>query len=373
MLDGMARARIPLPTLASAPLVAVALASLTACPGDDGEGSSGNDEVAATDETTETAGDETGEDGGGPEPCAAQTPAEVLDCVDAEAYTADLEFIADLRVPGSTHWQAVQELCVDRLTELGFSVELHDYGTGVNVLGTLPGDDPTLANEAVIIGAHYDHIPECTGADDNATGVAAVLELARVFSTVETPRPLVVACWDEEELGLIGSDAHAQRTLDEGQVVTAAFAYDMIGFTDDSPNSQSVPEGFDLLFPAEYATLEANEFRADFLFWVSDEATEALGEALDGFAETRGIPTIGAPLTDALKTSPLLADLRRSDHASFWDRDLPAMFLNDTADFRYPSYHCFDGGDDSIAKLDVEFAVDVSAATAGTVAQALGL
>src|SRR5690606_6446465 len=99
----------------------------------------------------------------------------------------------------------VQDLCADRLTELGYEVTLHNYGSGVNVIGRRPG--ATAPDEIVMVGAHYDHIDDCRGADDNASGVAAALEIARVLATVETQRTTMIACWDQEELGLIGSEA----------------------------------------------------------------------------------------------------------------------------------------------------------------------
>jgi hypothetical protein len=301
-----------------------------------------------------------------------QTPEALMDCVEQPRYEEDLQFIADLRVPGSAHWQAVQDLCADRLIELGYEVELQAYGTGTNVLGVRPGTEPAGAGERVVVGAHYDHIDACTGANDNATGVAATLELARVLVDVPTPRTLVIACWDEEELGLLGSHAHAQASLDAGEQLAAVFSLDMIGVASDEPDSQFVPDGFDLLFPDQYAELEANQFRGDFLLWVSDDTMTPIGIAFDGFADLLALPTLGTSLSDELKTSELLIDLRRSDHASFWDLDLPAMLLNDSGEFRYSAYHCADGTDDTLDKLDNGFSVKITKATVATTAVALG-
>lgn len=354
-------------TAKATPIALLATLGCTSEPSSDGETSTTD---ATTDVDTDTDADadasDTETDTGEPA-CPAQTAAELMDCVDPARYADDLEFVADIRVPGTTHWQAVQDMCFDRLAELGYAVELHDYGTGINVLGTRPGTD--AADETVIIGAHYDHIPECTGADDNATGVAAALEAARVLAEVPTSRTIVIACWDEEELGLIGSDAHAQATVDDGDTLSAVFALDMIGYANSEPDTQTVPAGFDLLFPEQYANLEANEFRGDFLFWVTDLAMQPIGEAAVGFSAQVGLPELGATLDDDLKKSDLLADLRRSDHASFWDRDLPGMFFNDTANFRYSAYHCADG-DDALANVDTDFAVKVTQVVTASAATA---
>jgi hypothetical protein len=329
-------------------------------------GSSGNSESVSA---TESAGTES-ETGDPPPACPGQTPAELMDCVDPELWLVDLEFISEERVPDSPKWQEVQDLCADRLTELGYEVTLQNYGTGVNVVGLRLGTD--LPNEHVIVGAHYDHIPGCSGADDNGTGVAAALEVARILADIPTSRTLMITCWDEEETGLIGSAAQAQLALDDGLVITGAFSLDSIGYASSDPNTQVVPDGFNLLFPDEYAELEANEFRGDFLLWVSDDSMAEVGASLNGFAETLGLPTIGTALSDELKLSPLLSDLRRSDHASFWDLDIPAIFFNDTGEFRYGGYHCGDG-DDTIDRVTQDYALDVTKVAVATTAVALGM
>lgn len=329
----------------------------------------GDEEIGATESTDTDTGTST-ETGGEMPACPGLTPAELMDCVDPVRHQDDLEFISEAREPGSAHWQAVQDLCADRLTELGYEVALEDYGTGTNVVGVRQGTDP--AGEWVIVGAHYDHIPACSGADDNGTGVAAALELARILADIPTPRTLVVTCWDEEELGLIGSAAQAQLAIDEGQTIVGVFSLDSIGAASDEPDTQVVPDGFDLLFPDQYAELEANQFRADFLLWVSDDTMIPIGQSLDGFAEQVGLRTLGTSLDDDLKVSPLLADLRRSDHASFWDLDIPAMLLNDTGEFRYASYHCTDG-DDTIDKVDMAFTIAITKVAVASTAEALGM
>jgi Zn-dependent M28 family amino/carboxypeptidase len=294
-----------------------------------------------------------------------------MDCVEQARFEDDLDFVSEVRAPGSDHWQAVQDLCADRLTELGYEVERENYGTGINVVGLRPGTD--AADEWVIVGGHYDHISECSGADDNGSGIAAVLEVARILSDLPTSRTLAITCWDEEELGLIGSAAQAQALLDAGQSIAGVINLDSVGAASSEPNSQVVPAGFDLLFPEQYGELEANEFRADFLLWVSDDTMLPIGDGLDGFADAIGLRTLGAGLDDTLKTAPLLADLRRSDHASFWDLDIPALFLNDTANFRYGEYHCLNGDDDTIDKVDIDFVIKVTKVAVASAGLALGM
>jgi len=305
-----------------------------------------------------------------PAPECNESAIAVSDCVERDRYITDLTEIAAPRPPGDAHWQAVQDLGFDRLTELGYEVELHQYGTGINVIGTLAGT--TLPNEVVLISAHYDHIASCQGADDNATGVAGALEIARVLAGAEYERTVVIALWDQEEVGLIGSRSWALRASQDSTNVIANFNFEMIGYTDTANNSQSVPAGFDLLFPDAVAELVSDGYVGDFIAVVSDDLSETTVTNFASHGERVGLPVVRLPLAAELKNSPLVADLRRSDHASLWEFDYPAMMLTDTANFRNLAYHCV-MGDDTIDRLDHEFTEKVMRATAGAAVDTLGL
>ncbi|MCX4247335.1 M28 family metallopeptidase [Paraliomyxa miuraensis] len=301
--------------------------------------------------------------------CGTDSAAALARCVDTQAIEADVTFIAEIRTPGTPHWLAVQELCADRLTMLGFTVELHEYGTGINVIGRLPGS--TNPDEVVLIGAHYDHVADCLGADDNASGVGGALEAARVLATADDrPRTLAVACWDEEELGLVGSEAWVDGGQAPGETIVAYFNYDMIGYATNTPDTQEIPFGFDAVFPEQYMQVEANEFRGDFILNVADDLATAPAQAFDAHAASLGLTSISVVLDAASKNSDLFSDLRRSDHAPFWFVDIPALFLTDTANFRNPAYHCASGQDDLVA---FDFAALVVGATVGAAAETLGV
>jgi Zn-dependent M28 family amino/carboxypeptidase len=274
------------------------------------------------------------------------------------------------RVPASAHWQVVQDLCASRLTALGFAVERHAYGTGVNVVGVREGDAEPARR--VLVGAHYDHIAGCAGADDNASGVAGALEAARVLSRRRFPRTLVVACWDEEERGLIGSRAYATRARSRAERIDAYFNFEMIGYVDRTPGSQRLPPGTALVFPAAAREYEANQRRGDFVAAIGNaRAAEAMA-SLERSADRLGLPFIPLNLSEELMSSPLVADLRRSDHASFWDTGFPGVMLTDTSEFRYDRYHCR-AGPDVTTGLDRTFSASVVAATVAAAAESLGL
>ena len=286
--------------------------------------------------------------------------------VDSARYAADLNAVTGVRNHGSQAWQEAQDFCAESLAELGFDVERHDYGTGVNVIGTLAGTN----DEQIIVSGHYDAVPNCEGADDNASGVAGTLEAARALVAGDFERTLVVACWDEEELGLMGARAYADRASQEGAEVVGMYSLEMIGYKSDEPNSQLLPPGLDLLFPDQTAMLEANEFRGDFIAIVADEASRSLNDAFERYADSVELPWIELELPDAFLNNPAASDLQRSDHAAFWQVGYPGIMLTDSANFRNLHYHC-SGGPDTADRLDTDFAVKIIKSVVGATATEL--
>ncbi len=326
----------------------------TAVPTTSGDGTSTGDEAGTT---------------GDDNPCN-DSPQALADCVDGAAYAEDLGFIADIRTPGSAHWQAVQDLCADRLTEAGYEVALQNYGTGINVVGRRLGT--TTPEQQVVIGAHYDHIPGCHGADDNATGVAATLEIARMLAQVEFDRTILVACWDEEEDGLIGSEAYVATAVAANDQIVVNFNFDMIGFRSDEMNTQTVPAGFETVFPDQYAAIEASGFRGDFIAVVASSLTHEHALTFAAASDRINLANELLEIPAGAENTPVFDDLRRSDHAAFWEAGFPALFITDTGEFRNDHYHCL-GGPDEVADLDVDFAVGVTRATVEAAAIAAGM
>jgi aminopeptidase YwaD len=122
-------------------------------------------------------------------------------------------------------------------TEVHLRVRLqHEQRRGANVIGVLPGTDPTLARDAIVIGAHYDHLGRAgdgavhPGADDNASGTALVVGLARAFARAGgAPRTLVFALFGGEELGLLGSARYVQQPVWPLERTVAMINLDMVG------------------------------------------------------------------------------------------------------------------------------------------------
>lgn len=293
----------------------------------------------------------------------------LADAVDPARYAADVRLIAAPRPPASTHWQASQDRCAAVFEAAGLTTTRFEAtGAGVSVIGRRRGTQPELPE--LVVGAHYDHIEACAGADDNASGTAAVLELARVLGAREWPRSLTFACWDEEESGLNGSRAWVEAALGEGREIALYLNFDAIAYASSEPDSQRLPPGMGLMFRDEVAKLEARQHRADFIAVLADDAAHTTSLQLLAHAARVELPIALLELPSALKNADALADLRRSDHASFWTHDIPAIFLSDTANFRTDTYHC-QGRPDTVETLDLEFATKVVRTAAGALAERL--
>ena len=120
----------------------------------------------------------------------------------------------------------------DAFAEIGYTPQRHAYPGGSNVFAELPAEDD--AAPVLVIGAHYDTVPGSPGANDNATGVALVLALARHLREIECrSHHLLFVLFDQEEIGLVGSDAFAAFLVDEGLPIEAVHTIDQMGWDAD--------------------------------------------------------------------------------------------------------------------------------------------
>ena len=195
--------------------------------------------------------------------------------------------------------------------------------------------------EIVIVGAHYDTAWGTPGANDNTTGVAAVLALARRFSKSKIDRTLRFVAFVNEEppyfqTGQMGSRVYARRCREKGENVVAMLSLETIGYYNDTPGSQSYPPPFSSLYPSE----------GNFIGFIGNTASRALvREVIATFRKNEQFPSEGAA------AAGLIPGVGFSDHWSFWQEGYPALMVTDTAMFRYPHYH---EPEDTIDKLDFD-------------------
>jgi aminopeptidase YwaD len=201
----------------------------------------------------------------------------------------------------------------------------------------LPGRNPR--RPLILVGAHYDSVPGSPGADDNATGVAVLLELARAFAQRPARSPLRLVAFDLEELGFIGSGHYADHLHQQSTPLGLMLSLEMLGYCCHQPNSQAYPPGLERLYPS------CGNYIAQIGPWQSMPTMVRLWW---GF-RAAGVRSQWLPVVDGGRTVP---DTRRSDHVPFWDLGYPALQITDTANLRNPHYHRVT---DTLETLDLAF------------------
>lgn len=281
---------------------------------------------------------------------------------------ADVAKVAVVRPPGSPGHEAVKRHVVGELERAGFEPELSRFsagGGGQNVIATRAGTKHP--DEIVVLSAHYDHIAGCAGADDNASGVAVILEAARAMIK-PGDRTLVIASWDREEDGLVGSSAWAVAARQRGARIALAISLDGVGYADHRDGSQTLPDGAAAVLPDVAKRLAANHARGDFVAALGDSGAAGSLAFFERAGAAIGQPAFGVELAGLSRL--MLLDAARSDHASFWAVGYPAVLITDTANFRNPRYHC-NGGPDDKGTLDYDMLARVASLVIATTEDAL--
>lgn len=212
------------------------------------------------------------------------------------------------------------------LASFGWQPEAQSFKAGVNLVARQVNSEPTKGK--ILVTAHYDTVRGSLGADDNASAIAAILELARLFpANHSTARSLQLALFDQEETGLRGSLAFVADAANLAQV-EGVINLDMLGYACYIPGCQQYPKGLPVTPPS---------LQGDFIAVVGDQEHLPLLHAFQTQAEQGALPSV---LTLPVPLKGLLTpDLLRSDHAPFWAKNIGAVLVSDTANFRNPHYH----------------------------------
>ena len=201
----------------------------------------------------------------------------------------------------------------------------------------------TRHDHVVVVGAHYDSVAGSPGANDNGSGVAALLALARTFSQrAPANRTLRFVFFVNEEPPFfttadMGSRIYARRCAERGEDVRAMLSLETIGYYDDAPGSQTYP-----VPPLQWIYPNRGTFIA---FVANLRSAVLLRRVTRAFRKSTPIPARGAALPG------FIPGVAWSDHWSFWQEGFPALMVTDTAPFRYPHYH---SPHDTPDKLDYE-------------------
>lgn len=208
-----------------------------------------------------------------------------------------------------------------------------------NIEATMAGT--SRPHEILVVGAHYDTVSGCPGANDNATGVAAVIELARRFAAAPRPRTIRFLAFVNEEPPFfrtqqMGSVVYANAAKARGDRIVGMLSLETMGYYSEVKGSQQYPAPIALLYPDT----------GNFIGFVSNVASaRLLLKARRAFKRRTAFPVQSAAVPDAIP------GVGWSDHWAFWQAGYPAMMVTDTAPFRYPWYHT---AEDTPEKVDYE-------------------
>jgi len=219
-------------------------------------------------------------------------------------------FISDVDFPAPSHPH-------DQI-----AIELNQ-GTFANIHAMKKGK----TDKRIVVGAHYDAVASSPGADDNASAVAVLVELAHLLKeTTELNCDVELVSYDLEEAGCLGSQYHAKKLKAQNVDVVCMLGMDLVGYYSDKENSQDYPVSAMSLL---YGT------KGDFLVMTGrQEDAKLLADATKAFRSAAMLKVISLPAPKGLEDL-----LSRSDHAPFWQEGYHALFFTDTAEFRNKNYH----------------------------------
>ncbi len=235
---------------------------------------------------------------------------------------------------------------------------------GANVVAVKNG---ATTGDAVVVVAHHDTVPDSIGADDNTASVVALLSLARVLAPATFRRTVILAAVDMEEAGFFGARALVTSLVPERGVV-GAVVLETMSFTAREPRVQALPPFVGALYVGQVRRIRRRGSIGDFtnVMYRRDSAGLAVrfAEALEHLAGRGAAVLTRDPLDLAVspaiaRIAPFVHDFARSDHVPFWEAGLPAIMINDTANFRNPNYHL---ASDTPETLDYERLADITAA-----------
>ena len=257
------------------------------------------------------------------------------------------------------------EYLAARLAEYGWATSGQPFRalgkSYFNILGVKwpPGRPAKDGPAPLLIGAHYDTVVGSPGADDNASGLAVLLEAADRLRHLVVARPVWLAAFCLEEHGLLGSRAFISGLKQTGQPVDGAIVLECVGYASRDAGSQRTPPGVPISLPSigNFLGIVGNEASRDLLATVERNARRVAPNT----------PTIALAVPGRGES---LHDVRRSDHAAFWDEGYRAVMLTDTANFRNPHYH---QPSDTLDTLDLDFLEGVSEIVVGCIEDLAGL
>lgn len=278
-----------------------------------------------------------------------------------------VELAAEVRPAESERLEWSRQYVERHLSDAGWDVTRHafeaetDMGEtlrGINLIARHPSASPSSTGR-FCVGAHLDSRPDSPGADDNASAVAALLEIARLIPSHgfdETMLDLELVAFDLEENGMLGGVEHARLAKANGVDLRGMVSLEMLGYRDARPGSQSLPKPLVGLYPDT----------GDFIAVIGNQnSTQLIERFAEGMQTVDGLPVERLQVPE---NGTLLQATRLSDHSPFWDAGYAALMVTDTSFMRNPHYHM---PSDTPDTLDWEFLRDVTQGSLEAVAYVL--
>jgi len=291
---------------------------------------------------------------------------QIIEQIDSNRLKQNVQLLEGIRhrTTGATHLEAVRDSLLARFQQYDLETRIHQFPynnyTGENIIGKK--SSAVNDTRTYIVDGHYDTVDDSPGADDNASALAGILEIARVLAPLQLTSAVEFIGFDLEEQSLLGSEAFVPGGIQPDEKIAGVFNMDMIGYFSNQPFSQTLPQGFDIIFPDLYAELVANDFRANFIISTANTNSNSLLFLFDSMA-TQYVPDLLVGNISVPGNGTIIADSRRSDHAAFWDAGYKALHLSDGAETRNPYYH---GPADTIGTLNFTFMHQITQAVAAS-------
>jgi hypothetical protein len=264
--------------------------------------------------------------------------------------------IGERNLPHYPALNAAADFIEKSFLDAGLQPRRHTYAVRGLACHNIEAEIAGTSPEVVLVGAHYDSVLGAPGANDNGSGIAAVLALARRFATATPFATLRFVAFTNEEPPYfqtpeMGSLVYASHCKARGDRITAMISLETIGYFSDVPGSQIYPSpGLGAFYPKT----------GNFIGFVGNVGSRALlKRAIKVFRGQARIPSEGAAVPS------FIPGVGWSDHWAFWQQDYPGIMVTDTAPFRYPHYHALT---DTPDKLDYDRFTLVVSAMEGVIA-----
>ena len=227
--------------------------------------------------------------------------------------------------------QSAAQYIEDSFKSLGYVPQEQEFKaeglSARNISVEIPGAQ--RSSEIVVVGAHYDSVYGCPGADDNGSGTAALLEIARLLKDAAPSRTVRLIAFVNEEppnfqTAKMGSLMAAKKSRQFNENIVAAISLETLGMYTDAENSQHYPAGLSFFFPS----------KGNFVSFVGNLSSRSLvRDSIGYFRKSTQFPSEGVAAPGGM------TGIGWSDHWSFWQEGYPAIMISDTAIFRNPNYH----------------------------------